>query len=51
MNGWAVVIIVFAVALLPWQIFRYARRRNDTRVAKASEPDKPADPDRSDGFW
>jgi hypothetical protein len=30
MNWWAVVIIAFAVALLPWQIFRYARRRNDS---------------------
>ena len=49
MNWWAVVIIVFAVALLPWQIFRYARRRNDTRVPKIES--KPAERDESDGFW
>jgi hypothetical protein len=48
-NWWAVSIIVFAAALLPWQIFRYARRRNDP-VAKGSEP-KPSYRDESDGFW
>jgi hypothetical protein len=51
MNGWAIVIIVFAVALLPWQIFRYARRRNDTRVAKVTRESNSADDDKSDGFW
>ncbi len=49
MNWWAVIIIVFAVALLPWQIFRYARRRNDTRVAKTDST--PVERDESDGFW
>ena len=49
MNWWAVVIIVFAVALLPRQIFRYARRRNDTRVPNV-EP-KQAEREDSDGFW
>ncbi len=49
MNGWAVVIIVFVIALLPWQIFRYARRRNDS-VPKSAAP-KSAERDESDGFW
>jgi hypothetical protein len=49
MNGWAVVIIVFAVALLPWQIFRYAKRRNDS-IPKSSQPKSPERED-SDGFW
>lgn len=49
MNWWAVVIIVFAVALLPWQVFRYARRRNDP-ASKKIEP-KPTERDDSDGFW
>ena len=44
MNWWAVVVIVFVVALLPWQIFRYAKRRNDP-VAKpvATKPDDADD--------
>jgi hypothetical protein len=49
MNGWAVIIILFAVALLPWQIFRYARRKNDS-VPGTSKPKSP-DRDESDGFW
>ena len=49
MNWWAIVIIAFAVALLPWQIFRYARRRNDA-VPKTSSPKSPEHDD-ADGFW
>jgi hypothetical protein len=51
-NGhsfWAPVITVFAIALLPWQIFRYARRKNDP-VPKSVES-KPAERDDSEGFW
>ena len=51
MNVWAVVIILFAVGLLPWQIFRYARRKNDP-VSKSAPESKPAERDESDGsFW
>ncbi len=47
MNVWAVVIILFAVALLPWQIFRYARRKN-TPIPKSDVRPTPADRDDSD---
>jgi hypothetical protein len=49
MNGWTVTIIIFVVALLPWQVFRYARRRNDP-VSKRADS-KPPERDESDGFW
>ncbi len=45
MNWWAVIIIVFVVALLPWQIFRYARRKNDP-ISKSEI--RPAPPDCDD---
>ena len=51
MNWWAVIIVAFAVALLPWQIFRYARRKN-APVSKSASKSKAADRDESDSsFW
>lgn len=47
MNIWAVVIIVFVVALLPWQIFRYACRKN-TPIAKSDVRSVTSDGDDSD---
>jgi hypothetical protein len=46
-NIWAVVIILFAVALLPWQIFRYARRKNPP-IAKSDVRPMTGDRDDSD---
>lgn len=45
MNWWAIIIIVFVVALLPRQIFRYARRKN-TPIAKGDV--RPVTDDRDD---
>ena len=47
MNWWSVIIIALAVGLLPWQVFRYARRRNDVRVAKSPHPSPPSQDDDS----
>jgi hypothetical protein len=46
-NIWAFVIILFAVALLPWQIFRYARWKNDP-ISKSDVRPAPTERDDSD---
>jgi len=52
-NWWAVVLVIFAIAMLPWRIVRYFKRINDHQIPPNTSESKPKGDGESDSssFW